>query len=115
MIYLQNLALDYCSFYIIVLSKLVSTNLLQVAQLILNGNFEIKHLKSFVIKKYYSFRYVICKWRIDNIQEIQKYLCNVNLTWNEFDSKEDILSIVPLQEIHKDSNFYKYLWESNNK
>jgi len=49
------------------------------------------------------------------VQDIKQYLYNVNFTWNELDSKEDILSIVPLQEIQKDSNFFRYLWDSNNK
>lgn len=61
------------------------------------------------------FRYVICKWRLDDIQDVKKYLYNVNLTWNELGPKEDILSIVPLQDIFKDSYFFKYLWDSNNK
>jgi len=58
---------------------------------------------------------VICKWRLDDVREIQKYLFNINLTWSKLDSKEDILSIVPMQEIYNDSNFYEYLWKSNNK
>ncbi|XP_060876031.1 cap-specific mRNA (nucleoside-2'-O-)-methyltransferase 1 isoform X2 [Metopolophium dirhodum] len=62
-----------------------------------------------------SERYVICKWRLDDIQDIKQYLFNVNLTWNGLDSKEDILSIVPLHEIQKDTNFFRYLWDSNNK
>lgn len=58
---------------------------------------------------------MICKWRLDDVQDIKQYLFNVNLTWNGLDSKEDILSIVPLHEIQKDTNFFRYLWDSNNK
>jgi hypothetical protein len=58
---------------------------------------------------------VICKWRLDDVKDIQRYLYNVNLTWDELGPKEDILSIVPLEEILKDTNFFKYLWNSNNK
>ena len=61
------------------------------------------------------YRYVICKWRFDDIQDIKNYLYKVNLIWNELGPKEDILSIVPLQVILKDSHFFKYLWDSNNK
>lgn len=39
----------------------------------------------------------------------------MNLTWNGLESNEDILSIVPLHEIQKDTNFFRYLWDSNNK
>lgn len=60
-------------------------------------------------------RYIICKWRLDDIQDIKNYLCKVNLTWNELGPNEDILSIVPLKVILKDSYFFKYLWDSNNK
>lgn len=58
---------------------------------------------------------MICKWRLRDIQEIKEYLFNVNNAWNELEPKKDILSIVPLEEIIKDSNFFKYLWDSNNK
>lgn len=58
---------------------------------------------------------MICKWRLDNIQSVKKYLYDVNLTWNELGPKEDILSIVPLQEILNDQYFFKYLCDSNNK
>lgn len=65
--------------------------------------------------KFTYFRYVICKWRLDDIKDIKQYLCQVNLTWNELEPKDDILTIIPLHEILKDSYFFKYLWESNNK
>lgn len=58
---------------------------------------------------------MICKWRLDDVKDIQRYLYKVNLTWDELGPKEDILSIVPLEEIQKDSNFFKFLWDSNNK
>lgn len=118
LIYLLNSVLDYCSFYIIVLNKLVFTNQSQVAQQILKGNFKITYFK-FCILVYLKLniynRYLICKWRLDNIQDIKKYLFNVNLIWNKLGPKEDILSIVPLQEILQDSCIFKYLWDSNNK
>ncbi|XP_050548974.1 cap-specific mRNA (nucleoside-2'-O-)-methyltransferase 1 isoform X2 [Daktulosphaira vitifoliae] len=62
-----------------------------------------------------SERYVICKSMKNNIEDIQKYLFHVNITWNELGSNEDILSIVPFEEITKDSIFFNYLWKSNNK
>ncbi|XP_050440326.1 cap-specific mRNA (nucleoside-2'-O-)-methyltransferase 1 isoform X2 [Adelges cooleyi] len=62
-----------------------------------------------------SERYVICKWRNENVDVIKKYLYNVNLTWNELSSKEDILTIVPLEEILNDKSFFEYLWKSNNE
>lgn len=58
---------------------------------------------------------MICKWRLDDVQDIKDYLCKVNETWNVLGSKEDVQSIVPLEEIQKDSYFFKYLWDSNNK
>lgn len=58
---------------------------------------------------------MICKWRLDNIKDIKKYLSHVNVMWNELGPKEDILTIVPLEEIRNDSYFFKYLWDSNNK
>lgn len=58
---------------------------------------------------------MICKWRLEDVENIKKYLFKVNLTWNELEQEEDILSIVPLQNILKDSNFFNFLWESNNK
>uniref|UniRef100_A0A1B6C5H7 Cap-specific mRNA (nucleoside-2'-O-)-methyltransferase 1 n=1 Tax=Clastoptera arizonana TaxID=38151 RepID=A0A1B6C5H7_9HEMI len=63
-----------------------------------------------------SERYIICKWKRHDCDDIAQYLFNINkLLWNiSVTSKEDITHIVPDEVLMADKVFYDYILHSNN-
>lgn len=64
-----------------------------------------------------SERYIVCKWKKNDVQDVEKYLYEINCRLMELSSascKIDVLHIVPLDLMFGDSNYSDYLRESNN-
>ncbi|KAJ9582234.1 hypothetical protein L9F63_003363, partial [Diploptera punctata] len=63
-----------------------------------------------------SERYIICKWKREDCDEIAGYLYDVNeRLWKlGSTSQTDIVQIVPLDVLMSDSNFFDYIVHSNN-
>ena len=62
------------------------------------------------------YRYIICKWRLNNVDHVRDYLLAVNREFDKYGdaSDEDINEIVPLDILKNDKEFYDYLLNSNN-
>ncbi|XP_071441428.1 cap-specific mRNA (nucleoside-2'-O-)-methyltransferase 1 [Hetaerina americana] len=62
-----------------------------------------------------SERYVICKWKREDCNDIQDYMFSINeRLWQLKKGDRDVLEIVPLEIMKEDSNFLDYLTKSNN-
>lgn len=63
-----------------------------------------------------SERYIICKWKHNNVNNIRDYLFYVNEEFNKYGeaSKNEINEIVPVDIIKNDLKFYNYIFSSNN-
>lgn len=60
-----------------------------------------------------SERYLVCKWKKADTDEICQYLNFINNILNE-QGDQDIVEIVDLDLIMQDEDFFKYIKESNN-
>ncbi|XP_065222418.1 cap-specific mRNA (nucleoside-2'-O-)-methyltransferase 1 [Planococcus citri] len=63
-----------------------------------------------------SERYIICKWRNDNVDFIRDYMYYVNELLDQCgeSNDDDISELVPLAVMKDDVNFYDYIVKSNN-
>lgn len=64
-----------------------------------------------------SERYIICKWKRDDAQDVEAYFSKINLLLNDsslVSDAMDILQIVPLSILKGNNDFFEYLFESNN-
>ena len=63
--------------------------------------------------------YIVCEGAQPFKAEIEKYLLDINESLNKYfrdqNSDQDIESIVPLDLLKKDKNFYNYIKKSNEK
>lgn len=62
-------------------------------------------------------RYIICKWKRDDTQDVEQYLHRVNYRLEELSRlgcKNDVTHIVPLELIKANQEFYNYIFDSNN-
>lgn len=81
--------------------------------------FEFDYLFSVCIHKPHtsrpanSERYLICKWKNPSCDTIERYLFDVNIIINE--KAKDVRNLVPLSVLKQDTNFYKYIYDSNNR
>lgn len=65
----------------------------------------------------FFYRYIICKWKKEDVQDVEKYLFEVNcrlMALSGTGCKTDVMHVVPIEILTGDSNFYEYLRESNN-
>lgn len=65
-----------------------------------------------------SERYIICKWRRENVDEVRNYFYEVNCrlqTLKNSNSPMDVNEIVPLKILKEDVIFSEYIRNSNNK
>ncbi|XP_053678556.1 cap-specific mRNA (nucleoside-2'-O-)-methyltransferase 1 [Anopheles nili] len=63
-----------------------------------------------------SERYLVCKWKLPNTDQIQRHLEDINrqmFTRNRTD-KTDTLELVPEEVLREDTAFFEYLCNSNN-
>ncbi|KAK3921395.1 Cap-specific mRNA (nucleoside-2'-O-)-methyltransferase 1 [Frankliniella fusca] len=62
-----------------------------------------------------SERYIICKWKRPDCEDITKYMYNINKHLNALgrDSERDVTSVVPLNIIKEDKAFFDYVLDSN--
>lgn len=66
---------------------------------------------------YVLYRYIICKWKRENTQDVESYLFDVNHRLEQLSRsgcKTDVIQIVPLELMTGHQEFYNYLLESNN-
>ncbi|XP_049768155.1 cap-specific mRNA (nucleoside-2'-O-)-methyltransferase 1 [Schistocerca cancellata] len=63
-----------------------------------------------------SERYIICKWKRTDCDDIREYLMEVakHLWIHKLSDDKDILEIVPLAKLKEDKEFFDYIVESNN-
>ncbi|XP_032792891.2 cap-specific mRNA (nucleoside-2'-O-)-methyltransferase 1 [Daphnia magna] len=62
-----------------------------------------------------SERYIICKWKRHDTQDVETYLYEINRRLEQLGSSNtDITDIVPLELMTCHEQFYNYLVESNN-
>ena len=62
-------------------------------------------------------RYIICKWKREDTQDVESYLFDVNNRLEQLNRpgcKTDVIQIVPLELMTDHRDFYNYLFESNN-
>ncbi|KAF4528697.1 hypothetical protein B566_EDAN017238 [Ephemera danica] len=58
--------------------------------------------------------YLVCKWKRENTASIRDYLYEVNLKLNNKRSKSDVMELVPVDILKEDTQFYDFIYESNN-
>lgn len=66
-----------------------------------------------------SERYLVCKWKKKNTEQIRKHLFKVNVKMQELKTanpirQKDILELVPLENMRKDKKFFELICEINN-
>lgn len=64
------------------------------------------------------FRYLICKWKRPDCENIRDYMYDINKRLNKCGgtaSSRDIVSILPLEIMKEDKAFFEYVLNSNNK
>lgn len=62
-----------------------------------------------------SERYLVCKWKKPHTDTIRNHLFEVNqMLFENCNSSEDILELVPLEVMQNDEKFFSYIHESNN-
>lgn len=67
-----------------------------------------------------SERYLICKYKLPNTDAIRRHLFDINqrmwdVSKSDPHNQLDILELVPLEVLKKDSNFFDYIVRSNNR
>ncbi|KAJ7378750.1 Cap-specific mRNA (nucleoside-2'-O-)-methyltransferase 1 [Desmophyllum pertusum] len=64
-----------------------------------------------------SERYIVCKGRRGNSQDVHEYMFNVNVRINKLktEAAEDISEIVPLHILMEDEEFSSYMADSNDR
>lgn len=66
-----------------------------------------------------SERYIICECALESKSIIQEYLYEINdilnRTFRNESKDEDVVSIVPLENLVNDNEFFNYIYESNEK
>lgn len=62
-------------------------------------------------------RYLVCKWKCDNTESIRDHMFMVNEAFNKHGEACDteVNEIVPLSIIKNDTEFYNYIYSSNNE
>lgn len=63
-----------------------------------------------------SERYIICKYKREDVSNVLAYMMQINRRFNQLgsNSNTDILEIVPMDIIKGDEDFYNYVVHSNN-
>jgi len=62
-----------------------------------------------------SERYIICKWKLADTNDIHDYMFDLNKQINKLKgSKRDINEVVPLDVLKNDKEFFDYIYASNN-
>ncbi|CAL4088364.1 unnamed protein product [Meganyctiphanes norvegica] len=63
-----------------------------------------------------SERYIICKYKKENVSSVLTYMMQINQRLNQLgsNSSTDVLEIVPMDIIKGDEDFYNYIVNSNN-
>lgn len=62
-----------------------------------------------------SERYLVCKWKKSDTDDIRNYMFDVNLFFHEnVHNNIDINEIVPIDVIKNDKQFFNYIYERNN-
>lgn len=61
-----------------------------------------------------SERYIVCKWKREDVDLVCDYLFRVNKEFSEA-SDSEVNEIVPLEMMKNDADFYAYILESNNR
>ncbi|KAK7072367.1 Cap-specific mRNA (nucleoside-2'-O-)-methyltransferase 1 [Halocaridina rubra] len=62
-----------------------------------------------------SERYLVCKWKRDNIEDVYEYLFEVNKRLEGLHSSMDVTELVPLDVLKEDRKFYEYMVNSNDE
>lgn len=62
-----------------------------------------------------SERYLVCKWKKPYTDTIQRHMFDINKElWSNKDKELDILEMAPMNVMQKDSEFFDYIFNSNN-
>ncbi|KAK3860428.1 hypothetical protein Pcinc_033526 [Petrolisthes cinctipes] len=69
-----------------------------------------------------SERYIMCKWKRENTEDVYQFLFDMNIRLNSLQASAkspekqlDITELVPLEHIMADEDFYQYMCNSNNE
>ncbi|KAL0278281.1 UNVERIFIED_CONTAM: hypothetical protein PYX00_000138 [Menopon gallinae] len=63
-----------------------------------------------------SERYLICQYKKENCTDLIDHLMKVNeILCKRFETKKDVLELVPLDVLKGDETFFEYIYESNNR
>ncbi|XP_053685471.1 cap-specific mRNA (nucleoside-2'-O-)-methyltransferase 1 [Sabethes cyaneus] len=63
-----------------------------------------------------SERYLVCKWKKPGTEGICEYLYNVNeFLQNKSSNDNDIVELVPFENLDADNTFFEYVYNSNNE
>ena len=65
----------------------------------------------------FGFRYILCKGLRVDAGPIRDYMFNLNVKFEKLGimSNEDIVTVVPLELLHSDDNFFEYIFTSNQQ
>jgi len=65
----------------------------------------------------FGFRYIMCRGLRADAGPIRDYMFNLNLKFEKLGimSREDIVTVVPLELLHGDDNFFEYIFTSNQR
>ena len=61
------------------------------------------------------YRYLVCKWKRENTEDVYEYLFEMNQRLGGLNSDMDVLELVPLDFIKEEEEFYNYIITSNNQ
>lgn len=81
---------------------------------------QITIVKPYTSRPASSERYLLCKWRLPNVQSVRDYLYTVNVfMWKNRMNKAnkpntDVLALVPIDVIKANREFYEYICQQNN-
>ena len=62
-------------------------------------------------------RYIVCKWKREDATSVEQYMWHINKQLDAFSGAlcdDDVTSIVPLELMEGDKEFFNYIYESNN-
>ena len=63
-----------------------------------------------------SERYLVCKYKLPNTDTIRSHLFDINQEmYNNPNSDADTLELVPIEILAEDRDFFRYIYESNNR
>lgn len=62
-----------------------------------------------------SERYLVCKWKRENIEDVYEYLFEMNQRLEGLNADRDVTELVPMDVLKEDKEFFDYIYNSNNE